>query len=171
MTVYEQTLQKEMCMQVSLTDFLDEPQGKTFKDVVSDTRINFQIVLDFFNRQDIQTRLEGSELHHDRPPLAGVVREFEFIPDVDAFFCNHDSHTTKRFRQAVGALTRMHMERLGWSKTGRKGSLGTRGKVPPGTTTPGAYQNTSGLSKWFTCAERYEPSQSHTQFQVWQRAS
>lgn len=155
-------------MPIDLQDFLDEPQGKTYKDVVNDTRISFQIVIDFFNRQDIQARLEGSELHHDRPPLAGVVREFEAVPAVDDFFQSNDAHTTQRFRQAVGALVRMHMEGSNWSKTGRKGSLGTRGKVPPGTTTPGAYQNTSGISKWFTRAERYEPPETHVQYQMWQ---
>ena len=44
---------------------------------------------------------------------------------------------------------------LGWQKTGRKGSLGTRAKVAAGTRAPGAYQNAHGLARWFTRCERY----------------
>jgi hypothetical protein len=50
----------------------------------------------------------------------------------------------------------MVMERLGWKKTGKKGSLGVRAKVSHGTSTPGAYHNTGGLAFWFLRAERYE---------------
>jgi len=50
----------------------------------------------------------------------------------------------------------MIMERLGWKKTGKKGSLGVRAKIAQGTATPGAYHNTGGLAFWFLRAERYE---------------
>jgi hypothetical protein len=53
-------------------------------------------------------------------------------------------------------IVRILMEKRGWEKTGRKGSLGQRASVRPRTTTPGAYHNTSGLSWWFTRSERYE---------------
>jgi hypothetical protein len=53
-------------------------------------------------------------------------------------------------------VVRMIMERLGWKKTGKKGSLGVRAKVTHGTATPGAYHNTGGLAFWFLRAERYE---------------
>ncbi len=91
-----------------------------------------------------------------RPPLAGVIREFEEVPEIHAFLSGDDAHNTTRFRQAVGVLVKMHMEQEGWSTTGRKGSLGTRAKTAPGSTKPGAYQNKSGLSKWFTRCERYQ---------------
>ena len=100
--------------------------------------------------------MEESELHHDRPAFAGVVKEFERIQSVADFLGGYDAHTTTRFRQSVGALIRMHMESKGWKTTGRKGSLGTRAKVRPGTSTPDAYYNVSGLSRWFTKSERYE---------------
>jgi hypothetical protein len=49
-------------------------------------------------------------------------------------------------------VVRMIMERRGWRKTGRKGSLGVRAT--------GARQapahNTGGLAFWFCRAERYE---------------
>jgi hypothetical protein len=46
----------------------------------------------------------------------------------------------------------MIMERRGWQKTGRKGSLGVR--APRVENTPA--HNTGGLALWFLRAERYE---------------
>ena len=140
----------------TISDFLEDQQGRRFTDVINDARINFQIVTDFFNDSEHIRRMIESELHHDRPPLAGVIKEFEAIPEIDTFLSGEDAHTTTRFRQAVGVLVRIHMVQQGWKKTGRKGSLGTRAKTAPGTTEPGAYHNTGGLSKWFTRCERYE---------------
>ena len=142
-------------MSITFDEFRADEQGRSFADVLADTRVSFQLVIDFFNRPDVLRRMEESEEHHDRPPLAGVIKEFESIPDIDNFLGTHDGHTTTRFRQAVGALVRMHMEALGWQKTGRKGSLGTRAKVAAGSRTPGAYQNAHGLARWFTRCERY----------------
>lgn len=142
-------------MSITVAGFQADDQGRGFADVLADTRVSFQIVIDFFNRSDVLRRMEESEVHHDRPPLAGVIKEFESIPDVDRFLRAHDGHTTTRFRQAVGALVRMHMQARGWEKTGRKGSLGTRARVAAGTRTPGAYQNAHGLALWFTRCERY----------------
>jgi len=52
----------------------------------------------------------------------------------------------------AGVLVRMIMERRGWQKTGRKGSLGVRAA---GTARTPAH-NTGGLAFWFVRAERYE---------------
>ena len=143
----------------TIADFLNDKQGNTFSDVTNDNRIDFQKVISFFVRSDRIRRLVESEIDHDRPPLAGVIRELEMQPQVDNFLRSYDAHTTQRFRQAVGVLVRIIMvDFLGWSKTGRKGSLGKRAQVPPRTTTPGAYYNVKGLAIWFTRAERYEPA-------------
>jgi hypothetical protein len=88
--------------------------------------------------------------------LAGVVRELESQPSIDDFLSSKQPRRTKRLRQAVGVVVRMIMDRLGWKKTGKKGSLGVRATVPPRTATPGAYHNTGGLAFWFLRAERYE---------------
>lgn len=142
---------------MSLTqEFTTDRQGRTFADVLKDTRIPFVEVLQFFDNPDRQRRMVESELHHDRPALAGVIKEFEQQPDVRQFFENEDGHSTVRFHQAVGVIVRIVMEGHGWKTTGRKGSLGSRKAVAPGTTVGGAYQNEGGLSKWFTRAERYE---------------
>src|SRR6516162_1840140 len=103
--------------------FAQDHQGRRFADVLADTRISFQSILAFFDEPDPQRRMIESELHHDRPALAGVVRELEARPDVHQFFLTNDGHTTMRFRQAVGVAVRILMESHGWRTTGRKGSL------------------------------------------------
>ena len=143
---------------VRLTEkqFRSDAQGSRFADVVSDSRLDFQALLDFFNDAARQIRMEDSETHHDRPALAGVVRELENAEPFRSFFPSYDGHTTRRVRQATGVVVRMIMEKRGWRKMGRKGSLGQRVQVRPRTTSPGAYHNTSGLSWWFTRSERYQ---------------
>jgi hypothetical protein len=137
---------------VTREDFLDDRQGKTFADVVNDPQQPFQIVLEFFGDADRQRRMEESELHHDRSPLAGVVRELESQPAIDRFLAEANTGRNTRFRQAIGVLVRMIMERRGWRKTGRKGSLGVRAA---GTAGKPAH-NSGGLAFWFVRAERYE---------------
>ena len=133
-------------------DLLQDRQGKTFADVVNDSEQPFDVVLDFLNDAGRQRRMEESELHHDRAPLAGVVRELESLPAIDSFLAENRAHRNTRFRQAVGVLVRMIMERRGWCKTGRKGSLGVRAARTPGAPA----HNSGGLAFWFVRAERYE---------------
>ena len=143
-------------LSITRHDFLEDRHGRTFADVLNDPEQPFDDVLEFFNGEDRQRRMEESEIHHDRPPLAGVVRELESRPAIDQFLASQHPRRTKRLRQAVGVLVRMMMERRGWKKTGKKGSLGVRATVLPRTATPGAYHNTGGLAFWFLRAERYE---------------
>jgi hypothetical protein len=140
---------------VTRTEFLEDRQGKTFADVVNDPPQPFEFVLEFFSDPDRQRRMEEAELHHDRAPLAGVVRELESQPEIDRFLSAAQIGRNTRFRQAVGVLVRMIMERRGWKKTGRKGSLGVRAADTPRT----AAHNTGGLAFWFCRAERYERSE------------
>lgn len=137
---------------ISLAEFLSDRQGRTFADVANDPTLAFAEVLRFFSDADRQRRLEESELHHDRAPLAGVVRELESLAALDQIFAQADSGRSKRLRQAIGVVVRMIMERRGWRKTGRKGSLGVR--AAPSTKSP--LHNTGGLAFWFIRAERYE---------------
>jgi len=138
---------------VTRNDFLEDRQGKTFSDIVNDAEQPFDIVLKFFNDADRQRRMEESEIHHDRSPLAGVVRELESISAVDQFLSEIHTQRSTRLRQAIGVLVRMIMERRGWRKTGRKGSLGVRA-ARTNTSSPG--HNTGGLAFWFIRGERYE---------------
>ena len=140
---------------VTRDDFLEDAQGRTFADVVNDTEQPFESVLAFFNDADRQRRMEESELHHDRAPLAGVVRELESQPVINLFLADVHTRRNTRLRQSIGVLVRMIMERRGWQKTGRKGSLGVRAA---GTAKTPAH-NTGGLAFWFVRAERYERSE------------
>jgi hypothetical protein len=140
---------------ITRDEFLDDSQGRTFADVAGDSHVPFAEVLAFFNEQDRQRRMEESELHHDRAPMAGVVRELEAQQPVDRFLASGHPRRTQRLRQAIGVLVRMIMERRGWRKTGRKGSLGVRAAHAPHTPN----HNTGGLAFWFLRAERYEPAQ------------
>ena len=133
--------------------FLEDRQGKTFADVVDDPEQPFEEVLKFFSDADRQRRMEEAEIHHDRAPLAGVVRELEAQPAINRFLGEIHAHRSKRLRQAIGVLVRMIMQRRGWRKTGRKGSLGVRATK---TDIPSAYHNTGGLAFWFIRTERYE---------------
>ncbi len=141
---------------IARREFLQDRQGRTFADVLNAPQQPFDAVLDFFNDEDRQRRMEESETHHDRPPLAGVVRELEAQPAIDDFLSSQHPRRTKRLRQAVGVVVRMIMERLGWRKMGKKGSLGARATITGRTAPPGAYHNTGGLAFWFLRAERYE---------------
>lgn len=137
---------------ITKKDFLDDQQGRTFADVVNDQKQPFDVAIAFFNDADRQRRMEESELHHDRAPLAGVVRELESVPEIDRFLAGIHIKRSNRFRQAIGVLVRMVMERRGWQKTGRKGSLGVR--ASGASATPA--HNTGGLAFWFVRAERYQ---------------
>lgn len=137
---------------VTRKSFLEDSQGKTFADVVNDPEQPFVVVLEFFSDADRQRRMEESELHHDRSPLAGVVRELESYPAISEFLAGVQVRRNTRFRQAVGVLVRIIMERRGWQKTGRKGSLGVRASRADAA----PRHNTGGLAFWFLRAERYE---------------
>ena len=139
-------------IRITKDDFLKDRQGKTFSDVANDEKQPFQAVLEFFQDPARQQRMEDAELHHDRAPLAGVVRELEAMPEIDRFLGRAQIRRNTRFRQAIGVLIRMVMERRGWKKTGRKGSLGVRAAGVPGKPA----HNKGGLAFWFIRAERYE---------------
>jgi hypothetical protein len=136
---------------ITRKEFLADRQGKTFADVVDDSTMPFDDVLRFFSDADRQQRMEDSEIHHDRTPLAGVVRELESLPAIHQMFTTADPGRSKRLRQAIGVVVRMIMERRGWERTGKKGSLGVRAAKE----SQSPYHNTGGLAFWFIRAERY----------------
>ncbi len=134
---------------ITRKDFQEDRQGRTFADVLDDAEQPFDQVLEFFNDARRQQRMEDSEVHHDRPALAGVVRELESLEPVNRFLATKHPRRTKRLRQVVGVVVRMIMESRGWQRTGRKGSLGVRAKVSGRRNRPGTYHNTGGLAFWF----------------------
>lgn len=148
--------------------FAVDKQGRRYADVLKLDL--FQSILTFFDDPNRQRRMVESELHHDRPALAGVVRELEDQEGLDEFLATNPGHVTTRFRQAIGLVVRIIMENNGWRKTGRKGSLGVRTKPKVAIPKTGAATNTGGLSVWFTRAERYEPKDGMPYRSVEQRS-
>src|SRR6187549_924562 len=130
-------------MTVSITreHFMADRQGRTFSDVVTGSERPFAAALKFFNDEDRQRRMEESEIHHDRAPLAGVVRELESEPTINRFLGRIHPRRSQRFRQSIGVIIRMIMEGRGWQKTGKKGSLGVRNSAAAGRPS----HNTGGL--------------------------
>ncbi len=141
-----------MTISITADDFLADRQGRTFADVASDSERPFIAAIEFFSDETRQRRMEESELHHDRAPLAGVVRELESLPAINRFLGRIHPRRSQRFRQAIGVLIRIIMERRGWQKTGKKGSLGVRNTAAAGR----PRHNTGGLAFWFIRAERYK---------------
>ena len=138
--------------------FLEDRQGRTFSDVLDDPEQPFDDVLAFFSDAGRQRRMEESEIHHDRPALAGVVRDFEAQPSINSFLSSAHPRRAKRLRQVVGVVVRVIMEQRGWHKTGKKGCLGVRNRIAKRIETPGTHHNTGGLALWFRRAERYLPA-------------
>ncbi len=142
-------------VKITRKDFLEDRQGKTFADVANDLEQPFDAALEFFSDPDRQRRMEESETHHDRAPMAGVVRELESLAPINQFLSTFHAQRSQRLRQAIGVLVRMIMERRGWRKSGKKGSLGVRSVRVPQTPN----HNTGGLAFWFVRAERYKLEQ------------
>ena len=140
---------------ITIEDFLADRQGRTFSDVVKSPNSEFKHILEFFSDEGRQVRMEDSEKHHDRPALAGVVRELENTPKFEFAFADADEADIQRLRQAIGVVVRIIMEQRGWSKVGRRGSLGQKKRkdLRGDLELP---HNTSGLSWWFSRVERYE---------------
>lgn len=137
---------------ITAKKFLADRQGKTFADVVEDAEQPFADVLEFFNDEHRQRRMEESEIHHNRAPMAGVVRELESQPAIHQFLAGVHPRRSQRLRQAIGVVVRMIMEQRGWQKTGRKGSLGVRAEA----SAQAPAHNSGGLALWFVRAERYK---------------
>ena len=137
---------------ITREDFFKDRQGRTFADVLNDPQQPFTEVLTFFSDADRQRRMLESEIHHDRAPMAGIVRELEAQPKISQFLSEVHPRRTQRLRQAIGVLVRMIMESQGWKKTGKKGSLGVRAEAAKASPA----HNTGGLAFWFLRAERYE---------------
>jgi hypothetical protein len=115
-------------------DFRADPQGRRYADVLK--MPGFDYVLAFFGDVDRRHRMIDSELHHDRPPLAGVVRELERDEKIRKLYAGLSKKEAVRFRQAVGVIVRLVMAKEFWKPTRTRGSL-------------------KGLSEWFSRPERY----------------
>ena len=105
---------------VTRQEFLKDRQGKRLSDVLNDPEQPFDALLDFFNREEPQRRMEDSETYDKKAPVAAVVRDLEALPDVQTFLSAGDPQRKKRFEQTFAVVVRMIMERLGWELVPKK---------------------------------------------------
>lgn len=136
---------------ITESDFRNDRHGKVFADAMDDDSAPLKTVLTFFSDLDRQRRMEESEVHHDRAPLAGVIRELESLPEVHRHLSQSDTRSAQRLRKAIGIVVRMVMERRGWKKTGKVSSLGVRAE----NAATELVHNSRGIALWFARAERY----------------
>lgn len=141
--------------EITSEKFLQDSQGRTFRDVVDTYGEDFNLLLGFFSDEARQIRMEDAERHHDRPALAGVVRELENDTRFSLIRGQWNSSNARRLRQAIGVIVRIIMEERGWRKAGRRGALGQKLKKDQREGTV-MNHNTSGLSWWFCRVERFE---------------
>ena len=111
-------------MPLSFDEFCEDSQGRTYTDVTGNVGRAFRTVLALLSRSENIRRMSDSELIQDRPALSGVVVLLEAEADVHRVLVGANVSLANRFRQAVGVAVRILMEQNGWTKTGRKGSVG-----------------------------------------------
>lgn len=133
---------KTRSLEMTLFDrFKNDPMGKRFGDVMNDDRFNFKDIVRFFEVEARQHRMASAQIHFKTPALGGVVVEMEGHPAF-SFLKEGNKFETIRLRQAIGVLTKVVMESMGWKKTGKKGSL-------------------CSLTKYFTSSEIYTSPAAH----------
>lgn len=138
-------------VRLSRKSFLTDAKGKEFARFADDPRFPLDEVLLFFSDPDRQRRMIESEIHHDRSPLAGVVRELEARAAFERCLANAQTAVAKRLRVAVRIAVRMVMNGHQWERSGRRSSMGVRSSSGAEVTP----HNTEGLAFWFLRAERY----------------
>ena len=62
----------------------------------------FDAVREFFNCGDRQRRMEETEIHHDRAPLAGVVRDLEMLPAFNQYFAACSDSSQNVYGKSLG---------------------------------------------------------------------
>lgn len=116
-----------------IDDFLADPHGAKYRDVVDLQPLAFARVLAVLSDSQRQRRM-ADLARLDLSALSAVVSDIEGDRSVAAALA---SPIGNRFRQATGVAVRMVMESMGWSKAGR----------------PGPVLGSSSFKR----AERYEP--------------
>ena len=140
------------------TKFNSDSHGRRYSDVVNDPSTPWHATVSFFESEQIVRDMITFQTEGDLPPLYGVVKRLEKVPEIASYLGGTDAHTTQRYRQAVGVLIRIIMENNGFRVSARSpGPLGPRKKIPASTNAPGAYQNESGVSRWFVSSKYYDP--------------
>jgi len=101
-------------------NLLQDRQRRTVAAMLNDSEHFSDAMLAFSICEGRRRPMQDSETHHERIPMAEVVRESEAQPPIDDFFTSKPPHGTKQLRQAGDVATQLSMERHGWKQTGKR---------------------------------------------------
>lgn len=104
---------------INAQHFLEDPHAARYRDVVENHSDAFAQVVVILNDPYHQEQLLAAE-RFGRPALSGIVRAIEADQIIASSLA---SPASLRFRQTVGVAVRLTMEAMGWSTTGKKGSI------------------------------------------------
>ena len=104
----------ENCTEISLEDLEQHEVARKFIDALNSYPEARDRVLSLLNDTENQERLINESMEH-RPAFQGVVHIFEADPLVRIVL--DAGQAGYRFRQAIGAVILVKMERLGWQST------------------------------------------------------
>jgi hypothetical protein len=138
---------------LTLKSFLEDKQGRTYRDVAQNPDLNWDKWLRWFNDDQRLERMEIAEKHFGMPALAGVLKEFESEDFVQKYFGFHNLKETKRVKQALGVIARIYMEAKGWSKSGTPGPMGRRN---PNYQGHGDHNTARSFSRYILRSEHYK---------------
>lgn len=114
----------ENCTEISLEDLEEHEVASKFVGALNSYSEARDQVLSLLNNTENEERLIDESMNH-RPAFQGVVHIFEADPLIRIVL--DAGQAGYRFRQAVGAVILVKMERLGWQSTGDSDPLeGTR---------------------------------------------
>lgn len=120
---------------INLQVFEADDHGGTFGDILREARNELSAGLKVMNGAEAQRRMEYSELDHERPAIAGLIKELERVDLIRQCLAHRDTRAD-RLKMALGTAARIVMQGRGWRKTGRKTAV--------------------GVGEFFSKAERYE---------------
>ncbi|MDE0067017.1 MAG: hypothetical protein OXN44_09105 [Acidimicrobiaceae bacterium] len=97
-------------------DFRRDPHARRYRGQLHDHPLVYKRLFELLNDPANEQRLMDAE-SYGKPALAGVVRFIEGDPAMATVL------GSDRFRQTVGVAVRLKMAKLGWQKTGKKGTV------------------------------------------------
>ena len=109
----------DLLSDLTIEKFLEDTHAARYRDQLESSPAAFRAVLRIVNDPANEQRLIDAEAH-GLPALAGVARFLEVDPVVMPALAGPHAN---RFKQTVGVIIRIKMERLGWRTTGRKGPV------------------------------------------------
>lgn len=105
---------------LSLQDFKSDAHAARYQGELDAHPAAARRLVELLNEPANEQRLQDVETH-GLPALTGVVQSIETDADIEPVLATGTA--AHRFRQAVGVAIKLKMKRLGWTTTGRKGTV------------------------------------------------